>query len=703
MFMELVRATAMLLALCTIQSFIPLIMRRHVTAGRIASGLTYGIVSVAGMAAPIVLAPGHIMDARSVVLAVAGLVGGPLAGSIAALVAGGYRFYIGGTGAAVGIAAVFVCVALGLAYREAMRRGWVGTRFLELMAFGLGVHLVVIGLWLFLPAEITAFALANLALPTLLIFTPATALLVWMMNHFMDHHRTWQSLEEANSRFHQLTGSIKDIFYLTTPDRRELIYVSPAFEEVFGRSSDHLHKNPRLFLESVHPEDRAELEVKWAEHKYEEYEHSYRIVRPDGSVRTVRSQAFPVRNAEGEVYRIAGLVEDTTEQEERLAQLRQAQKMEALGQLTGGVAHDFNNLLQVIQGYSELLRQERVFDEESLDAIMRASQRGSELTQRLLAFARRQPLSSESVDVEALVEHVRVLLEHTLGADIDFRTSLQPDLWPVMADAAQLENALVNLAINARDAMSNAGTLMVEAVNVPGEAGDAARRKSPLSNDRVRISVIDDGSGMSEVVRARVFEPFFTTKDVGRGSGLGLSMVYGFIQQSEGHVDIESQEGEGTTVSLYLPAALDTPVEGEVEQAAGPPTGSGQTVLVLEDEPDARRLAASFLETLGYRTKEAGTADEALAFFTGDDRDTIDAILCDVVLPGGVSGPEFVESVQADQPDLKVIFMSGFPAGMGRDLPIQGRTQVFLPKPFSKSELAAALTRAMAPRRRGAR
>jgi two-component system cell cycle sensor histidine kinase/response regulator CckA len=698
MFVEFAKGVAFLLALCTIQGFIGIKLRDRELPRVVLSGLAYGFVCIVGMMTPIVIAPGVIFDARSVVLAICGLMGGPVPSAIAGAIAGGYRIWLGGPGAPVGVAVVVSCVVLGLAYREAVKRGWLRIRVGELLAFGFIVHAVELGLFTFLPEPYATTVMNTLAVPMLVTFTPATAMLGGLLKLLEDRIVTRQLVEEANLRFRQIAENIREVFFMTDPERQQTIYVSPAYETVWRRKADGLFENSTSFFDAVHPDDRERVRTELGSVRNEYFETTYRIVRPDGTVRSIRHRCFPVRNEAGEVYRIASVADDITEHEERLEQLQQAQKMEALGQLTGGVAHDFNNLLQIIHGNAEILSDRSETEDSSLQAIQRATRRGSDLTQRLLAFARRQPLRPGTVDVAELVERVSGLIRRTLGSGITYTIHTEPGLWPARVDPAQLENALVNLSINARDAMSEKGTLAFDCRSVSVAQAPAGKDDAPPAGDFVCVSVTDDGAGMSEEVRAHAFEPFFTTKEVGDGSGLGLSMVYGFIKQSGGHVAIRSRLGAGTTIAMYLPRATG-PAEAEIEAApAAEPVaaaGTRRRLLVIEDDPDIRTLAAAFLEALGYDTLEAADSGEAATQLERASAIApVDGLLCDIVLPGGLNGPEFAKEALARHPGLKVVFMSGYPEGLNRDINDRIGDSVLLRKPFRKSDLGDALRRA---------
>ena len=331
--------------------------------------------------------------------------------------------------------------------------------------------------------------------------------------------------------------------------------------------------------------------------------------------------------------RVAEEISSRTKAEEAL---RQAQKMEAIGQLTGGVAHDFNNLLTVIIGGLDTIRRCKPDDqgrrERAVDMALKGAQRAASLTSRLLAFSRRQPLEPKPLELNVVVRDMTDLLHRSLGEQIELEGVLAPRLWTVEADQSQLESAIINLAVNARDAMPDGGKLTIETSNTMLDETYAAIDAEVVPGQYVVISVSDTGAGMSKETLSRVFEPFFTTKEVGRGTGLGLSMVYGFVKQSGGHVTIYSEENYGTTVKLYFPRFKGDVRTGETEQLLQiPKSSAGEVVLLVEDNEDVRAYSAMILNELGYRVLEAADADAALVLIRSEQR--IDMLFTDVVLP----------------------------------------------------------------------
>ncbi len=468
--------------------------------------------------------------------------------------------------------------------------------------------------------------------------------------------------------------------------------VNPAFERLHGKSAaEVLDKTffdilSRPVAEAAAAEDRMVLES--GEVMRTDYSWPEELgVRQDEII--IKFPLWSDRSGPPDGLGVIAL--NVTENRELEERLQQAQKMDAIGQLTGGVAHDFNNLLAIIHGNAELLAAQDGTDRSLVGAILRSSGRGAELTRRLLAFSRQQPLDARGFDMGVLVGEMSELLGRTLGETVEIGIRTPADLWPVFADAGQTENALLNLAVNARDAMPSGGTLTIECRNLRIDDSDAAQQIEVVPGDYVLLSVSDSGHGMTANVRERVFEPFYTTKEVGRGSGLGLSMVYGFAKQSGGHVSIYSEVGQGTTVHIYLPRERNV-IAQDSDDAPTTVMGTGQIVLVIEDDADVRAMAVAMLERLDYRTldaADAATARDILASGT-----EVDIVLSDVVLPGGMSGPEFADEVRARFPSLPVVFMSGYPDEASRRNGFVDSENILLNKPFQRAELAEALDQA---------
>jgi signal transduction histidine kinase len=379
------------------------------------------------------------------------------------------------------------------------------------------------------------------------------------------------------------------------------------------------------------------------------------------------------------------------------SQVRQAQKMEAIGQLTGGVAHDFNNILTVIIGTIEILS-EAVKDRPQLAQITNmmgaAAARGADLTQHLLAFARRQPLQPRSVDVNALVVEAARLLRPTLGEQIEIESMLAHDSAPALIDPSQLSTAILNLALNARDAMPDGGKLTLETKNVVLDDNYAAMNSEVTPGNYVLIAVSDTGEGIPASLLDKVFEPFFTTKDIGRGSGLGLSMVYGFVKQSNGHIRIYSEEGHGTTVKLYLPQAAGVADALPAEAGISEIERGDESILIVEDDALVREYVVAQISRLGYDTLAASNGAEALAIVDGPER--IDLLFTDVIMPGSMNGRQLAIEAQKRRPGLKILFTSGYTENA---IVHHGRLDagvLLLPKPYLSADLARLIRIALA-------
>ncbi len=457
-------------------------------------------------------------------------------------------------------------------------------------------------------------------------------------------------------------------------------------------------------LRVVHPEDRAAMvdarQRDWSGDPARPLD--VRVVRPDGEVRWTLRQSEIARAPDGKPLRLTVTFQDITERkraeierDEIARQLMQSQKMEAIGKLTGGMAHDFNNLLSVIMGRLEMLRDELADRPQLRDWVrtcLNAAARGATLTRSMLAFSRQQPLKPVKLDLASAFADMLELLPRTLGETIEVKVQFGAGLWTCEADPAQLQNALLNLALNARDAMPQGGKLTIEAVNVRLDP-DYAARNLVAPGEYVALSVSDTGTGMPPEVVARAFDPFFTTKGVGKGTGLGLSMVYGFAKQSGGHVMIYSEVGIGTTVRLYLPRSTATSAAPETAAADRLPPAGGEAILIVEDDADMRALTAAQLERLGYRPLAATTAAEALDLLAAHPE--IRLLLTDLTLPGGVNGRTLAERAVAAAPGLRVLYMSGYTENA---VIHQGRLDAhvrLLQKPFGIDDLARQVREAL--------
>jgi PAS domain S-box-containing protein len=506
-----------------------------------------------------------------------------------------------------------------------------------------------------------------------------------------ERKQTLQALDQEIEERRRIFDTSNDLI-LVTDTGGNFVQVSPSVTHILGyQPSDMIGHSA---VEFIHPEDleHTRREMRAARRGQSKRSFETRYLSKDGKTVALNwtgTWSEPVR-------RHFFIGRDLTEKQAAEAQLRHAQRMDAVGQLTGGVAHDFNNILTVITGTIGIL-EEAVAGDPQLAAVARlideAAERGANLTKHLLAFARKQPLQPLEIDVNALVLESAKLLHPTLGEHIEITPLLAEDAWTALVDPNQLTTAVLNLALNARDAMPNGGKLALETGNVVLDENYANTQSELAPGNYVMIAVSDTGSGIPPALLERVFEPFFTTKEVGRGTGLGLSMVFGFVKQSGGHVKIYSEEGHGTSVKIYLPRATGPQQTAAEALVSTEIEGGNETVLVVEDDTLVRRYVMTQIESLGYTTLEAANASDALRFI--DEVPAIDLLFTDVIMPGGTNGRQLVEEALKRRPELKTLYTSGYTENA---IVHHGRLDsgvLLLAKPYRKSELARMIRLAL--------
>ncbi|MBB4266489.1 hybrid sensor histidine kinase/response regulator [Roseospira visakhapatnamensis] len=512
------------------------------------------------------------------------------------------------------------------------------------------------------------------------------------------HRQTEEALRQSEDRFRSAFLTAPYGMALVAPDGR-FMRVNHALCDLLG------YTEPEVLAGDVqtftHPEDcdadgahiagiLAGDAVSYALEK--------RFVRKGGQVVWVHVSVSLVRSWDGSPVHFVMQVLDLSQRKDLEQRLLQAQKMEAVGQLTGGLAHDFNNLLGVITGNLELLLRSVRKDDRAFrraQAAYHAALRGADLTRQMLAFSRRQILEVKDIDARALLEGLVGLLRRTLGEAVELRLKQANSLWSIRTDGSQLESAILNLALNARDAMPQGGHLTIETMNVHLDAEYAARDHDVVPGDYVLVAVSDTGTGIPAEIIDRVFEPFFTTKEVGKGTGLGLSMVFGFAKQSGGHIKVYSEGGRGTVVKLFLPRSKGT--VGDAAATADEPDDDGApfpaTVLVVDDREDLRMVAAEMLEDLGYTVMVAESGPAALLMLARNR--AIDLLLTDIVMPGGMSGPQLAQAARDRWPRLPILFMSGYAEGAILREGQIGTEHDLISKPFRRADLARKVRAAL--------
>jgi PAS domain S-box-containing protein len=511
-----------------------------------------------------------------------------------------------------------------------------------------------------------------------------------------DEKQSSQSLRESEERFRQLAENITEVFWITDPAMRVILYVSPAYVSIWGRTCESLYASPVNWFEAIHPDDRTRVMAATASwRKQGKIDEIFRIVRPDGTIRWIHDRGFPVLDRAGEVYRLAGTAADVTERKSLEEQFLHAQRLEAIGTLASGVAHDLNNILAPILMAAGLLKDKIVAprDLAVLKMIESSAQRGAGIIRQLLTFGRGAQGERVSIQPKHLLREMVQIMQETFPRNLTIEADLPNDLWIVLADATQLHQVLLNLCVNARDAMPGGGTLTLGARNLLVDEAEARRLGQATSGRYLLITVADTGHGIPPEVIGRIFDPFFTTKELGKGTGLGLSTVVGIVKSHRGFVAVESEPGRGTIFKVYLPADAEASAtaSGTVAPMAA---GCGELILMVDDELPILDAASRVLREHGYRVITAGNGEEAIKLFL-EHTETVRLVLTDVMMPV-MGGVELIRALRVLAPDVCVVATTGLDyEDTGGELAALGVAEV-LSKPCSSATLLLAIQRALA-------
>jgi PAS domain S-box-containing protein len=518
--------------------------------------------------------------------------------------------------------------------------------------------------------------------------------------------KRWQvqaALHNTQERFRLVAENLRDVVlkYRLQPTP-VLEYISPAISDITGHRPTDLYDDSDVLFAAVDPDDEAQVRQSWQSPPATPITARWR--RPDGRTAWIEQRLVPVRDPAGVITAVEGILRDVTdavcaerEREELARQLRQAERLDSLGQLAGGIAHDFNNILSVITSYTAFIQEDLGPDHPSrqdADSIAAAARQAAALTRQLLIFSRLEPAHPETIDVNGLVTDIQRLLHRTIGEDIEFVIGTDPRIDSVVMDRSRLEQIIMNLVVNARAAMPNGGRLTIETHTVRGPASHPD--SDGPTRPQVCITVTDTGCGMDAETRRRAFEPFFTTKGRGKGSGLGLATVYGAVTDAGGTIDLWSQPGEGTRFTIYLPSTGEPATDLRDAEPAVAGAGSGQRVLLVEDEPAVRDVTERILTRGGYAVTAASTRDDAMQIIR-EAAQPFDVVLSDVVMPG-MTAAQFIDTLRSLHPRLPIVLMSGYTgegrgtANLPRDLPLVG-------KPFDQATLLREIRRALQAQR----
>jgi len=510
-----------------------------------------------------------------------------------------------------------------------------------------------------------------------------------------ERERAEQALRDSEQRFREMAGNIHEVFWSASADGNHIYYISPAYELIWNRPVSALYARPEIWLEAIGPDDRERMRQARAQlAEGRPYTHEYRIILPAGGHRWIEERGYPVSDASGQVRRTVGVALDITVRKNLEEQLHQAQKMDVIGQLAGGIAHDFSNMLTVINGYSNLLLDTVALPADitvPLREIYVAGGRAAGLTRQLLIFSRKSQPRSAPLDLNELIDEAAAMLRRMIGENISLQLDLARPLPRTSADASMLEQVLVNLVVNARDAMPKGGSVVISTGSIDLNATGSPRHPDAAPGAYVCLGVQDTGCGIPRETLPRIFEPFFTTKEAGKGTGLGLATVFGIIKQHHGWVEVESDVGTGTMFRIFLPIIPTEVANPGAPSAESPPVPGGkETILLVEDEEAVRAYARTVLEINGYKVLEAGSGVDALEIWKWH-HDRIALLLTDLVMPGEMTGLELAEKLQTERPNLRVLFASGYNQEMADKILYAQSAYCFLHKPYRPKTLARSV------------
>ncbi len=691
-YIDLILNLTLLVALTVVSGFIDRRWPRHTRTGVALQGVLFGGAAVIGMLRPLNFGPGLIFDGRSVMVSLCALYFGPWAALPAAGLPIACRIALGGMGALTGVLVILSSAGVGLAghYRLAPeKRPPTAT---DLYLFGLVVHVVMLALMFTLPGGAGWRVIERIGPPVILLYPLAAILAGKILSDQATARQRIAALTESEERYRKLFDNHSAVKLILDAETGAIVDANPAAEGFYGWSKAQLQRMRIQDINTLPGETVGEAIGKVRSEKRIRFEFQHLL--KDGSTREV--EVFSSRiEVQGKDY-LHSIIHDITEQRKLEEQLRQAQKVEAIGRLAGGVAHDFNNMLSVILGYGENLLEELPPDHPmraDVAEIVEAGRRSAGLTRQLLAFSRKQTLKPEVLDLNAVVRNLEKMLGRLIGEDIELTFGLSREPAMALADPGQIEQVIMNLAVNARDAMPRGGRLTIQTGHAELDDDYARDHVGARPGNYVLLAVADTGCGMDKETRSMLFEPFFTTKEKGKGTGLGLASVYGIVKQSGGNIWVYSEPGRGTTFKIYLPRTEAETVEKSTPVRAEKATAEGVRILVVEDDKALRRLCERMLSRLGYRPVIA--ADGADALRRVEEKESPpDLLMTDVVMPD-MSGPALAARLQQKWPDLKVLYMSGYTDSAIVHHGVLDPGVNFIEKPFTARDLADKVQRVL--------
>lgn len=715
MVVDLIQNVAVLLAVALLHNIIELDSNDKKPLPRqLLTGVLVGVTGLAVMFTPWRFSSGIVFDTRSILLSISGLFFGAVPTLVAVLMTAALRFYQGGAGAWTGVSVIVVTAGIGVTWRHFRRERLGKIGMLELYLFGVVVHIAMLLLMLTLPASAGHEVLSTITLPVLILYPLGTVLLGRLMIERLAHRQAEETMRQSEEKFRLAFSTIPDAISLSRIEDGRCVSVNKGFvqstgyteAEAIGKTSLELNlwvdpEGRKRFVDSLKTAGTLEnLEVDF-------YTKDGRVLNTLASATIIETDGVPhifsiIRDVTDLKQANLAVQENHRRLEETLAQLQQTQeqlvrqeRLAAVGQLAGGIAHDFNNILVPIIGYAELGMLKIPADSglyNNLLQIKRAAERAAALTRQILAFSRKQLLRVETLDLNVVITEFEGMLKRLIREDIELQTILHPSLRHIKADKAQIEQVIMNLVVNARDAMPSGGKLIIETANVFLDGKYTSHRVGVQPGPYILLTVSDTGLGMDAETQKHIFEPFFTTKKTGEGTGLGLATVFGIVKQHEGNILVHSSTGQGAIFKIYLPATEDALHSGGLNAPSLDLAETGQTILVVEDEEMVRQLVCETLEAHGYNVIEAANPAEGLQ--VAATADPLDLLLTDVIMPE-MNGTELYRRLALIQPKTSVLFMSGYTDDIISHQDISQGTFNFLQKPFTVHGLIEKVKKAL--------
>ncbi|OIP91389.1 MAG: hypothetical protein AUK26_06980 [Syntrophaceae bacterium CG2_30_58_14] len=691
-FSALINNITLIISLSILYRFIVRRWKYGSRTGQAISGFLFGAVAVVGMMNPLIISPGLIFDGRSIIISIAGFIGGWITALIAALMGIIYRTWLGGPGGIMGVSVIASSAAIGIAYHYIRRRSPHVIAPLHLIGFGIIVHTCMLALTMTLPSDMKYKVLSNIAIPVILIYPLGTLLVGIVLLELESRIRTEDALRESEEKYRMIIENIEDGYH-EVDIKGNFTFVNESICKMIGYEREELlgmNNRPYADKENARKVYQTYKQVYLTGKPVKNFE--WQIIRKDGVRRDVEVSISLIRDSEGQPTGFRGIARDITdrrraEEEKRILEerLQHADKMEAIGTLAGGIAHDFNNLLMGIQGYASLTLLDLDPSDphyERLKRIEEQVQSGADLTKQLLGFARGGRYEVKPADMNDILEKSSAMFGRT-KKEISIHRKYGKDLCTVEVDRGQMEQAFMNLYVNAWQAMPGGGEIYLETENVLFDNVQAISY-SVTPGKYVKISITDTGTGMDEKTRERIFDPFFTTKKMGRGTGLGLATVYGIIKGHKGMITVYSEPGHGTTFNIYLPASEKEVVKEKT--ATGTIARGTETILLVDDEKMVLEVSRKLLEFLGYRVYTAGSGQEAIAVYM-EKRNKIDMVILDMIMPG-ISGGETFARLREINPEAKVLLSSGYSINGEAKTIMDRGCNGFIQKPFQLEKLS---------------